>query len=114
MHEMSLAMSALEIVNREMERYPGRPLSAVELQVGEMAGIELQCFETAMNAVIAGSQHAGARVEIDLIEAEAACMDCGAHFHPEGYFPECPECGSALCGITRGREFRIVALRLKD
>lgn len=105
-------MSALEIVNREMARYPGSRLSAIELEVGAMAGIELQCFETAMNAVIAGSAHAGAVVEIDQIEAEATCIDCGAHFRPESYFPDCPECGSSLCGITRGREFRIVALRL--
>lgn len=114
MHEMSLAMSLIEIVEREMKSHPGRRLSAIEIEIGEQAGIERQSFDTALAAVVGTSRWPDARIVIVERPAMAECLDCGRRFHPGGnFYPTCPDCGSNLCGIIGGREFRLTSLSLK-
>ena len=110
MHELSLAHSVMKIVEREMERHPSRSLKSVELTVGTHAGVELEAFATAMLAVVRGSQWPAAGVDIVTVGAEAECLSCGARFSPSGYIPECPHCGSGMCGIVSGDEFRVSAI----
>ena len=49
MHEMGIASSVLEAVEKEMERYPGRRVVKVGLRIGEFAGVDTEslrfCFE---------------------------------------------------------------------
>lgn len=109
---MSLAMSVLDIVGAEMAKHPGSRLRSVEIEVGEQAGVELQTFATAIDAVLKSSPFADATAEIVTIAAEAECLACGERFRPSGYVAECPRCGSGACGVVAGREFRVASLRL--
>lgn len=110
MHELSLAHSVMKIVEREMERHPSRCLKSVQLTVGTRAGVELETFATAMRVVVMGSQWPEARVDIVTVGAEAECLSCGARFSPTGYITECPQCGSGMCGIVSGDEFRVSSI----
>lgn len=111
---MSLAMSVLDIVSREMKRHPGAKLRKILLEIGEQAGVERQSFDVAIEAVIGSSAYAGARIEVATPQAVAECLDCGHRFHPSDYHPCCPRCGSAVCGIVSGREFRILELTIDN
>lgn len=114
MHELSLAHSVMEIVGREMEKYPSRHLKSIELTIGTHAGVETEAFRTAIQAVMRSSLWPDAEAVIVTVAAEAQCIACGARFAPDGYIPQCPECGSAMCGIVAGNEFRVSALTLHD
>lgn len=114
MHEMSLAMSVAEIAERTMVSYPRKRLTAIELTVGEMAGVEMQSFRTALDAVIRTSQWPDASVEINLLPAESCCINCGCRFHPKAIYSACPKCGNGACSIIAGTEFRVDALRMAD
>ncbi|MCM1110752.1 MAG: hydrogenase maturation nickel metallochaperone HypA [Clostridium sp.] len=111
---MSLAMSVLDIVDNEMGRHPGAMLRSVTIDVGRQAGVEIEAFRTAIDAVLKTSPWPGARATLNLIEAEAECLDCGRRFRPAGYVAVCPDCGSGVCGIVAGREFRVAALTLSS
>lgn len=113
MHELSLAHSVMNIVEREMKRHPGRSLKSVEITVGTHAGVEMEAFTAAISAVLRSSEWPGAVADIVTVDAEAQCIACGARFSPQGYIPECPECGSAQCGIVSGTEFRVSAIILE-
>ncbi|MCC8072281.1 MAG: hydrogenase maturation nickel metallochaperone HypA [Bacteroidales bacterium] len=113
MHELSLAESMIQIVEREMKRYPDRQLTAIEIEVGALAGVEMQAFTTALDAVVRSSAYPSAKVEITSIPAHAECLACGHQFATTRYIPECPQCGSGACGVTSGMELRISALRLE-
>jgi Zn finger protein HypA/HybF involved in hydrogenase expression len=51
MHEMGIACSVLDAVQKELERYPGMRASKVGLRIGEYAGVDPEslrfCFEAA-------------------------------------------------------------------
>ena len=107
MHELSLANSVGAILRSEMEKYPGRSLKSVTVSVGEHSGVEIEAFETALGAVIRSGRWPDAVAEIEIVESRAACLMCGAEFHPRHAWPECPKCGSGACGITAGLEFKV-------
>lgn len=113
MHELSLAQSVLDIASREMLRHPGKSLTAVTLTVGERAGVELDTFRTAIGAVLRASDWPDAVAVIDVVEAAAECISCGATFHPAGPVVECPRCGSGACGVTAGLEFKVSSLTIR-
>lgn len=113
MHELSLAHSVMNIVAREMERHPGRCLKSVEITVGTHAGVEIEAFTSAISAVVRTSRWPLAIPQIVTVDAEAECIACGTRFSPQGYIPECPECGSAQCGIVSGNEFQVSAITLE-
>lgn len=113
MHELSLAQSVLDIVEKEMKRHNGKELKAVTLTVGERAGVELNTFRTAIDAVLRASRWHDAVAKIDIIPSKAQCIACGAQFHPSGGVVECPECGSGACGIISGMEFKVSSLTIE-
>ena len=51
MHEMGIASSVLEAVDKELQRYPGQRAAKVGLRIGEFAGVDPEslrfCFEIA-------------------------------------------------------------------
>ncbi len=114
MHELSLAMSVMDIAARECAKHSGAALSAIEIEVGELAGVEHETFRSALESVIRRSATPGAVAEMSIIPAEARCMECDTVFRPEGLFPQCPACGSSACRITAGTEFRVTALRFRS
>ena len=113
MHELSLAQSVLEIVDKEMTRHNGKELKAVTLTVGERAGVELNTFRTAIDAVLRSSRWHDAVAKIDIVPSRAQCIACGVEFHPCGAVVECPECGSGACGVIAGMEFRVSSLTIE-
>ncbi len=111
MHEMSLAMSVMEIARREMERAGKTRLNGLEIEVGEQAGVERETFVAAMRAVTRSETGREVAVRIVDIPARAQCLVCGVRFRPRSFFPRvCPDCGSGQCLVTEGREFRLVSL----
>lgn len=114
MHELSLAMSVAEIIETEMRRRPGSRLKSVEIEVGDLSGVEPVTFETAMNSVLASSGYAGAVCRLIHVAGRASCLDCGEDFAATGRWPSCPRCSSARCIVTGGTEFRVVSFTVDE
>lgn len=112
MHEMSLAMGVMDIARRTVSQHPGATLTAVELTVGELAGVEIETFSTALRCAVASSPWPEARLNINIAEARGVCVDCGRDFHATALFGCCPGCGSAACALTSGTELKVNAIRL--
>ena len=111
MHELSLAMSVARIVGDELARRGDVRLRSVSVEVGALAGVELDTFRSALDAVFADAYPAGGvAVDIVSIDAVAECLDCGARFAASERFPACPQCGSAACMVTGGRELRVASV----
>lgn len=111
MHELSLAMSVADIVAGELRRCSGARLTGVTVEVGALAGVERDTFESAL-ATVMESEYPGAGVATRIVSRNAAagCLDCGARFVPAGRFPTCPQCGSAACMLMGGTEFRVASI----
>ena len=110
MHELSIALSIVELAEEEAKKADATSISKIEVEIGTMAGIETEALLFAWDAAIQGTMAGQAELVIHSIEAEAHCMECGKDFHAEHYFVQCPNCDSYRYQITKGKELRISSL----
>src|SRR5690349_24141745 len=76
MHELSIAMSIVEVAGREAERHEGRTVG-VHLQLGAIAGVEKEALLSAWELARQESLLSDAELIIEEIPATAYCSNCG-------------------------------------
>ena len=114
MHELSIAMSIVELAEEEADRR-GVQVEAVHLKLGALSGVVkealLSCYEMACeNTPIEGS-----RLVIDEVPVVIFCPSCRAQrpLHSVQLFC-CSECGTPSSEIVQGKELEVVALEIKE
>jgi len=114
MHELSIAMSIVEMAEEEAQRHGGR-VSAVRLKLGALSGVvkeallssfEMACFDTPL---------AGSRLIIEEVPIIVFCGNCQARrtLTSAQWFC-CPECGTPTAEILQGKDLEVVALEMTD
>jgi len=112
MHELSIAMSIVEVAAQEAAKYEAKTVG-VHLQLGALAGVEKDALLSAWQLARVQTQLADAELIIEEIPATAFCNDCGCE--REVVSPQlfhCATCGSPLTDLIRGRELEIFALEV--
>jgi hydrogenase nickel incorporation protein HypA/HybF len=114
MHELSIAMSIVELAEEEAERR-GVQISAVHLKLGALSGVVkealLSCYEMACeNTPLQGS-----RLVVEDITVVIFCPACQAQ-RPLSSIQLfcCPECGTPCSEIVQGKELEVVALEIQE
>jgi len=110
MHELSIALSIVELAEEEAKKADATTISKIEVEVGTMAGIDPDALLFAWDSVIQGTMAQQSTLVINTIQAEAHCLECGTDFPAENFFVQCPDCGSYRYQITKGKELRISSL----
>ena len=111
MHEMSLAMNILEIAAEQARAADARVINRIEIEVGELAGVELESLRFCFTAARRGPA-AAAELVVHEIEGRARCADCGAEPKLEMPVALCPACGSLGLEILQGSELRVRSLNV--
>ena len=112
MHELSIAMSIVELAEEEAERR-GVQITAVHLKLGALSGVVkdalLSCYEMACD----GTALQGSRLVIEDIPVLIYCPACRAE-HPLSSIQLfcCPECGTPASEVRQGKELEVVALEI--
>jgi len=114
MHELSIAMSIVELAEEEAE-HRGVQISAVHLKVGALSGVVkealLSCYEMACeNSPLLGSQLIVEDVPVVIFCA--ACRERRPLSSIQLFC--CPECGTPCSEIVQGRELEVVALEIQE
>ena len=110
MHELSIAMSIIELAEEEARKANASIITKVEVEIGTMAGVEQEALLFAWDSVIQGTIAETASLVINSIQAEAQCFECGKDFPVENFFVECPHCKSFRYQVTKGKELRVSSL----
>jgi len=110
MHELSIALSIVELAEEEARKATASVIRKVEVEIGTMAGVENEALLFAWDSVIQGTIAKGSSLEIHSIQAEAHCLECGQDFPAEHFFVQCPACNSFRYNITKGKELRVSSL----
>lgn len=113
MHELSIALGIVKIAEEESKKAQAKRVVAIELEIGTMAGIELDSLDFAWPVAVKDTVLESARREIDLIHARAKCIDCAHEFAVENSYDTCPICGSYFKDVFRGKELRVKALEVE-
>jgi hydrogenase nickel incorporation protein HypA/HybF len=114
MHELSIAMSLVDLATEEARRHEGR-VCTVHLRIGALAGVvpeallasyEMACFETPLE---------GSRLVIEEVPVVVFCPRCEVA-RPLNSVQSfcCPECGTPTPQVEHGRELELVALEIEQ
>jgi hydrogenase nickel incorporation protein HypA/HybF len=112
MHELSIAMSIVEMAQEEAERR-GIQVCAIHLKLGRLSGVvkeallssyEMACYETPL---------AGTQLLIEEIPISVFCPNCKAE-RPLSSMQLfcCSECGTPTAEVVHGKEFEVFALEV--
>ena len=110
MHELSIINSIVDLAETEVKRAGARSVEKIELQIGELAGVEWQALEFAWEVGVKESVLEHAVREVDRVPGQARCLECNQAFEIKQLFDACPGCGSYFNEILSGKELRIKAL----
>lgn len=114
MHELSIALGIVKIAEEESRKAAARKVVSIELEIGSMAGIELDALEFAWPVAVKDTVLQDATREIDWIEAKARCAECQTEFDVENSYDTCPQCNSYFKDIYKGKELRVKSLEVEN
>ena len=107
MHEMSLAESIVQIAEDTARSNGGSRVSLVLLEVGRLAGVEIDALLFCFDAASRQSLAEGARLVIEQPGGTAWCMPCGESVPLASLVDPCPRCGSHQLQVTGGTGLRV-------
>jgi hydrogenase nickel incorporation protein HypA/HybF len=114
MHELSVAMSIVDVSAEEAARRGAR-VAAVHLRLGPLSGVAPDALRSAFGlAREAEPALAAAELVIEEVPVAAFCPACAAE--RAVLFPHlvCPECGTPTPEVVRGRELEVFALEIES
>lgn len=114
MHELSIAMSIVEIAEEEAERRGAR-IEAVHLKLGALSGVVKEALSSCYEMACEGTPLKGSRLVVEDIPVVIFCASCNAQ-HPLSSMQLfcCPECGMPTSEIVQGKELEVVALEIQE
>jgi len=114
MHELSIAMSIVDMALEEAERRQVI-IDAVYLEVGALSGVVADSLLFSYEMACAGTPLEGSRLVIREIPIEVYCPACDAPrvLNTMQWFC-CPECGAPTSDLIHGKELAITALEVRD
>ncbi len=113
MHEMSLAESMLEIIERQALAQPFRRVRSVVLEIGALAAVEPEAMRFCFDAVTRGTIAEGAALAIVATPGQGWCLTCAKSVPLAEQFALCPECGDGHVQVTGGTEMRVKELEVE-
>jgi hydrogenase nickel incorporation protein HypA/HybF len=114
MHELSIAMSMIEMASEEAARRGGVQVHAIHLKLGQLSGVVKDALLFSYEIACEGTTLAGSRLVIEEIPVVVYCPSCRAETAPAS--PQrfcCALCGTLTPEIVRGKELEVVALEIQ-
>ncbi len=113
MHELSIAVNIVEMIEDNVEKEKAHIVDKFEIDVGTLSGVVIETLEFALEEAVKNSVCSKAVWKINKIEAKAKCWKCG-HIHSvEDYFSPCPECMGFGKEILQGKEIQLKSITVE-
>jgi hydrogenase nickel incorporation protein HypA/HybF len=114
MHELSIAMSIVEMAQEEAECRSVQ-VDAVHLDLGMLSGVVKEALLFSYEVACCGTPLQGSRLMVNEIPIETFCPACNAAKRlPSMNWFCCPDCGTPTPEVIHGKELMITALELKQ
>jgi hydrogenase nickel incorporation protein HypA/HybF len=113
MHELSIALSIVEICNEEVQKAGAEKVTQVEVEIGTLSGVEFEALQFSWDVAITNTRVEGAPLIIQKIEAAARCKSCQSVFPIDNYFSPCPFCNAFGYKVIQGKELQIKAITVE-
>ncbi|HOG03851.1 MAG TPA: hydrogenase maturation nickel metallochaperone HypA [Accumulibacter sp.] len=113
MHEMSLAMGVLQIVEDAARAQRFRRVRSVLLEIGELSMVEAEAMRFCFDAVSRGTLAEGAALNVVEVAGQGLCFNCNMTVPLAALYDPCPACGGHPVQATGGTEMRVKELEVE-
>ena len=110
MHELSLVMQIVEVVEEQAKLNSVEKIKFVELEVGKQSGVVVEALEFAFDEAKKGSLLQNAELRIQDKEAIICCDKCKNEYAINELYTPCPNCGSVYGDLIQGDELKIIRI----
>jgi hydrogenase nickel incorporation protein HypA/HybF len=115
MHELSIAMSIVEMAQEEAERRGGVQVSAVHLKLGILSGVVKEALLSSYEMACADTPLQGSRLLVEEAPVIVFCPRCQMQRALSSIqLFCCAECGTPTSEIVQGKEIEVVALEIEE
>jgi hydrogenase nickel incorporation protein HypA/HybF len=113
MHEFSISSEIVRTVLDTAEKNNGKRVLSIQLEIGELALLNVEQVTFWIHELFKGSVAEGAKVKVKTVKARIKCESCGykggiisdQQDHFQHFIPySCPKCGSFQIKVEKGRE----------
>jgi hydrogenase nickel incorporation protein HypA/HybF len=113
MHELSIAMSIVEMAQEEAQER-GVRVNAVHLKLGAMSGVVKEALLSSYEMACDDTPLQGSRLVIEDVPVVVFCPNCNVQ-RPLSSVQLfcCGECGTPTSEIVQGKELEVVALEIQ-
>jgi hydrogenase nickel incorporation protein HypA/HybF len=114
MHELSIAMSIVDMALEEAERRDVT-IDVVHLELGPLSGVVAEALLFSYEVACSGTRLEGSKLAIKEVPIEVYCPACKTQriLSSMQWFC-CPECGTPTPDVLHGKELVITALEVQD
>ena len=113
MHELSIISRIVEIAEEQVRRTGASKVTEIELEIGELAGVEWQALDFAWEIGVQKSVLEHATRQLNKVPGKALCLECKNAFAMHQLFDPCPNCHSFFNEILQGKELRVKTLTVE-
>lgn len=114
MHELSIAMSIVEMAQEEAEQRHGH-VTAVHLKLGALSGVVKEALLNAYEVACEETPLAGSRLIVDEVPVVVFCPNCRTErLLSSVQLFCCGECGTPTSEVVSGRELEVFALEIEE
>jgi hydrogenase nickel incorporation protein HypA/HybF len=115
MHELSIAMSIVDMAMDEAARHGAQRVEAVHLRLGLFSGVVRQALTASYDLACDETPLAGSRLEIEDVPVLVYCPVCRENRSVTSMQSlSCSTCGTPSAQVVQGREIEVVALELAE
>jgi hydrogenase nickel incorporation protein HypA/HybF len=112
MHELTIAMEIIDIANQYSEKANKSIVKEIEIEAGELSGVEYDALAFALDISKKGTVLENAKINIEKTEGRAKCNDCRTEFPLNNLYTPCPRCGKYDFTIISGKELRVKSITI--
>jgi hydrogenase nickel incorporation protein HypA/HybF len=113
MHELSIALSILDLAEEEGRDRGGR-VAAIHVKLGRFCGVVKEALVSAFEMAREGTALSEVELRIEDVPLVIHCIACAVDQSPATHYElRCPSCGALSNTIVSGRDLEISALEIE-
>ena len=114
MHELSIALSMIEMASEEAARRGGVQVHAIHLKLGQLSGVVKDALLFSYTVACEGTPLEGSRLVIEEVPVLLYCPSCEAETELASLQRFCcSACGTLTSEVVQGKELEVVALEIQ-
>ncbi len=107
LHELGIVIEVINTVERFAKENNVEKIDTLVLQIGEMSSMIPKYVKSVYPAAVDGTILKDTKLKIEILPANAICLECNKVYNFINHKGKCPNCKSEKRDIISGKEFFI-------